>query len=76
MESLKILFVGKKNTIVNYVDKEAFEKKYKPKGWVLADVQPEMKVIEKVDEREIVEKKIAEKKKEKKVFDDKILKGE
>lgn len=76
MASLKIKFVGKKNTVYNVVDEVSFEKKYKPRGWVLAEEQTKPVESVKVDEKEIVEKAIAEKKKEKKVFDDKIIKGE
>ena len=75
MASLNIKFVGKRNVVYNVVDEVSFEKKYKPKGWVLVEeVKPEEPI--KVDEKEIIEKAVAEKKKEKKVFDDKIIKGE
>ena len=36
MESVKIKYVGKFNTIFNVVSKEMFENEYKSKGWVLA----------------------------------------
>jgi hypothetical protein len=75
MASLSIKFVGKRNVVYNVVDEVSFEKKYKPRGWVLVE-EVQVKEPIKVDEKEIVEKAVAEKKKEKKVFDDKIIKGE
>lgn len=76
MASVNIKFVGKKNVVHNVVDEAMFEKKYKPKGWVLADEQPKPIEPMTTDKREIVEKEQAEKKKVKQTFDDKIIKGD
>lgn len=50
-QSLKIKFVGQKNTVFNIVSLNQFEKVYKPKGWVLADV----KVVQKQEDNKQVD---------------------
>lgn len=89
-QSVKIKFVGKKNTVFNVVSMNQFEKIYKPKGWVLADVSQKQKDDKQVNSsmktEEIVEKleikneqaikniETMKKSSKKQNFDDKIIK--
>lgn len=84
-ESVKIKFVGKNNTIHNVVSFGQFEKVYKPKGWILNEVQveePKEKPVEKIieelkttNETEIKNITTAKKKASANVnFNDKIIK--
>lgn len=89
-QSVKIKFVGKKNTVFNIVSLNQFEKVYKPKGWVLVDVNQKQENNRQVDSsmktEEIVEKleikdeqsvkniETMKKNSKKQNFDDKIIK--
>lgn len=76
---MRILFVGKENTIINEVSEEMFERVYKPKGWIAegnVEVKPKEYEVETkpTDEAEIKHiervKKVTPKQ-----FNDKLIKG-
>lgn len=89
-QSVKIKIVGKKNTVFNIVSLNQFEKVYKPKGWVLADVNQKqednrqvdssmkteeiVETLEIKDEQSVKNIETMKKNSKKQNFDDKIIK--
>lgn len=77
-KSLHIIKVGKKNTVKNVIDEDAFKKFYEPAGWVIDTSYPIEFTdyqVKTTNETTIKNLETAKKKGVEKQFDDKIIKG-
>ena len=76
MSAIRIIFRGKTYNIRNVVDKEQFEKIYKPKGWVKEEDVVEAKdpYIEDLKKEDEIKNYKAMRRKKPKAFDDGLVK--